>query len=106
MSDTYNLKIIDFGDAKYVNENDDEEAADSGNNLKFSRRGTFVGTMNYQSPEVINDEDQGHPVDIWAAGNILFKMFTGYVPFKGSNHAVYKDIKERNIQWPLEHVLE
>lgn len=33
-------------------------------------------------------------------------MFTGYVPFKGSNHAVYKDIKERNIQWPLEHVLE
>lgn len=32
MSDTYNLKIIDFGDAKYVNENDDEIAAESGNN--------------------------------------------------------------------------
>ena len=81
LSDTFNLKVIDFGDAKKVDEND-EDLVDS-SNAKFSRRGTFVGTMNYQSPEVINDEDQGHPVDTWAAGNILFKMFCGFVPFKG-----------------------
>jgi serine/threonine protein kinase len=31
MSDTYNLKIIDFGDAKYVNENDEVEEEDTGN---------------------------------------------------------------------------
>jgi serine/threonine protein kinase len=49
------------------------------------RRGTFVGTMNYQSPEVINEEGQGLPVDTWAAGNILFKMLVGHVPFKGTN---------------------
>ena len=57
--------------------------------------------MNYQSPEVINEEDQGLPVDTWAAGNILFKMLVGHVPFKGTNqNKVYSDIKERNISWP------
>mmetsp|Transcript_41780 Transcript_41780/g.63803 ORF Transcript_41780/g.63803 Transcript_41780/m.63803 type:complete len:114 (+) Transcript_41780:881-1222(+) len=36
-------------------------------------------------------------------GNILFKMLTGTVPFKGSqSYQVYKDIKTRNIQWPPE----
>ena len=57
--------------------------------------------MNYQSPEVINGETQTLAVDTWALGNILFKMLTGTVPFKGSqSHQVYKDIKNRNIQWP------
>ena len=71
------------------------------------RRGTFVGTMNYQSPEVINDEEQGLPVDVWAAGNILFKMLAGVVPFKGTNqNKVYLDIKERNIQWPHQDEIE
>lgn len=65
------------------------------------RRGTFVGTMNYQSPEVIKEEEQGLPVDTWAAGNILFKMLVGHVPFKGTNqNKVYQDIVERNICWP------
>jgi len=54
--------------------------------------------MNYQSPEVINEEEQGLSVDVWAAGNILFKMLSGVVPFKGTNqNKVYLDIKERNI---------
>ena len=71
------------------------------------RRDTFVGTVNYQSPEVINGEEQGFGVDIWALGNVLFKMFTGYVPFKGTNpHTVYKDIKNRNIGWPDEEILD
>lgn len=40
-------------------------------------------------------------------GCILFKMFVGTVPFKGTNPmTVYKDIKNRNIQWPSEDKLE
>jgi len=43
------------------------------------------------------------PIDIWAAGNILFKMLSGLPPFKGTNPVkVYNDINERNIQWPNE----
>ena len=43
----------------------------------LDRRGTMVGTMNYMSPEVIKEEEQGFPLDIWAAGCILFKMLYG-----------------------------
>ena len=103
----YNVKIIDFGDARKVDEEPEaqEEEPQEGEmpqgQAPYVRRDTFVGTVNYQSPEVINGEDQGFAVDIWALGNVLFKMYTGYVPFKGTNpHSVYKDIKNRNIGWP------
>jgi len=39
--------------------------------------------MNYMAPEVINEEEQGFGLDIWAAGCILFKMLAGVVPFPG-----------------------
>lgn len=48
----YNLKVIDFGDARKVKEELDEDEAQD-----LARRGTFVGTVNYQSPEVINSEE-------------------------------------------------
>ena len=94
----YNMKVIDFGDARRVDEQlDDEEEIPN----QMLRRGTFVGTVNYQSPEVINEDMQGLPIDTWALGNILFKMLVGHVPFRGSNPpTVYKDIKQRNIHWP------
>jgi 3-phosphoinositide dependent protein kinase-1 len=113
LDENYNVKIIDFGDARKVDEVLDPESEESqqdgdvqgGGGPALQRRDTFVGTVNYQSPEVINGEDQGFGVDIWALGNVLFKMFTGYVPFKGTNpHTVYKDIKSRNIGWPDEEV--
>ena len=52
----YNVKVIDFGDARRVAEQlDEDEDGDGAPNML--RRGTFVGTVNYQSPEVINEED-------------------------------------------------
>lgn len=45
------MKMIDFGDAREVNEDLDE---DSPLNM---RKDTFVGTVNYQSPEVIEGEE-------------------------------------------------
>jgi 3-phosphoinositide dependent protein kinase-1 len=111
LDESYNIKIIDFGDARKVDEEAepcDEEAQEGEmphSGPALMRRDTFVGTVNYQSPEVINGEEQGFGVDIWALGNVLFKMFTGYVPFKGTNpHTVYKDIKNRNIGWPDEEI--
>lgn len=99
LDDNYNLKVIDFGDARKINEELDEkeDAMSDGP----GRRDTFVGTVNYQSPEVINGDVQSLAVDTWALGCILFKMLYGVVPFKGSNPTlVYKDIKAKNIQWP------
>ena len=111
LDENFNCKLIDFGDARKVDEQLDEEEEpedpQEGDQHQMpsgpsqGRRDTFVGTVNYQSPEVINGETQTFAVDTWALGNILFKMLTGTVPFKGSQpHMVYKDIKNRNIQWP------
>jgi len=47
----YNLKIIDFGDAKRVDEEESEEEENLAdtftNNPRQKRKGTFVGTVNY-----------------------------------------------------------
>ncbi len=44
LDENYNLKIIDFGDARKTNEelDDKDEQSDIG-----GRRDTFVGTVNY-----------------------------------------------------------
>ena len=75
LDDNYNIKFIDFGDAKKENEPafEDEEAeaysesADNDENAFLSdmmeeskeltkgRHGTFVGTVNYLAPEMIKD---------------------------------------------------
>ena len=71
------------------------------------RRDTFVGTVNYMSPEVILGEQQGVPVDSWALGNILFRALYGTVAFKGVNpEKVYDDIKNRRIAWPPDHIID
>jgi serine/threonine protein kinase len=55
LDDNYNLKVIDFGDARKINEELDDK--EDGMSDGPGRRDTFVGTVNYQSPEVINGEE-------------------------------------------------
>lgn len=126
----FNIKVIDFGDAKkeekappekveeapkvkntssndksteeggdFAFEDDyNDEQDDSEDSMYDERVDSFVGTVNYQSPEVIKGANQTLAVDIWALGNILFKMLTGKVPFKGTiPMQVYDDICKRNI---------
>ena len=40
-----------------------------------------VGTLSYQSPELINSEAYGPANDIWALGVILYEMLAGVHPF-------------------------
>ena len=66
LDSNFNLKIIDFGFATYL----DRGA------LK-----TKCGTENYMAPEVFNKNYSGKDADLFAAGIILFLLYTGVPPF-------------------------
>jgi 3-phosphoinositide dependent protein kinase-1 len=51
----------------------------------MERRGTFVGTINYLAPEMIQNNAASMATDIWSLGCIIFKLITGNVPFTGTN---------------------
>ena len=124
LDDNFNIKFIDFGDAKKENEppfEDEEnnevvsdtkdpdenaflsEMMEESKELAQGRRGTFVGTVNFLAPEMIKDCESTGASDLWALGCITFKMVTGKVPFPGTNiTTVYPMILSRKIDWPTD----
>lgn len=42
-----------------------------------TRKGTFVGTAYYVSPEMLNDSHAGPEADYWALGCVLYKLLYG-----------------------------
>ena len=52
-----------------------------GDRISNERRGTFVGTAYYVSPEMLKDNSCSPASDLWALGCTIFKMLTGNVPF-------------------------
>ena len=92
-------------------DDDDDEEEDNiynnfenGKNHKIKkippRNKTFVGTAEYVSPEVINDQTAGYAADLWAFGIILYQMFCGKTPFKGENtYLTFKNIEKLNISY-------
>ena len=71
ITDTKNIKIIDFGLAVQLTDFNEE-------------RQTLCGTPNYISPEVINKESYGLSTDVWSLGCILYALLTGTPPFECS----------------------
>lgn len=63
----YQIKIADFGFARWMREKTAE---------------TSCGSPHYASPEVIRGQTySGAKADIWSAGIILFALLSGYLPF-------------------------
>jgi len=44
-------------------------------------RGSFVGTAEYVSPEMLNHTYCGKAGDLWALGCIIYQLFAGKTPF-------------------------
>lgn len=68
-------KILDFGIAKFVNEED----------LKLTSTGMVLGSTHYLSPEHIIGKNLDHRSDIFCLGTMLYEAATGALPFRGSN---------------------
>lgn len=95
------LKLADFGVCQTLNIFEDDDLV-GGND----------GTPQYHSPEMFDPaiyRYSGSKVDIWAAGVILYQMFTGVLPFFNDQVMTserykeeYEAILHKNINYPPE----
>jgi len=68
----YNVRIADFGFARFVDRGRNPDA------------GTPCGTITYSSPELLSGQRPYNPVlvDVWAIGVVLFVMANSAEPFR------------------------
>ncbi len=91
------VKLLDFGLARAMDEG-------------FGEQSVLAGTPYYMAPEQLDGSPVDHRADIYALGVVLFRMFTGHLPFSDGNifvaHAVepVPDPRKFNRDLPAEAV--
>ncbi|RYG55601.1 hypothetical protein EON66_04920, partial [archaeon] len=66
-----------------------------------SRRTTLCGTLDYLPPEMIENKDHDHRVDIWALGILAYEFLCGSPPFESEGHSeTYRRIVKVDLRFP------
>jgi serine/threonine-protein kinase len=89
----YGLKLIDFGMAKM-----DATSTAGGPSSGASGSHTILGTVEYMAPEQILAEPVDARTDVYAMGVVMFRLFTGHLPFETSLPA---DLLRHQLFTPL-----
>jgi len=81
----FNLKLTDFGFSTY---------------LSKGELHTRLGTEGYMAPEIRNKNYDGKKIDLFAAGIILFILYSGSPPFEKAlpTDPYYKVFSNKNYQ--------
>lgn len=85
-----NIKLFDYG---VIKKNDDVIK-------KLTRDGSFVGSIQYASPEQIRNIDKAsinESTDVYSLGITLYELITGKVPFDGSSEYEIMDKHTKEI---------
>jgi len=69
------LKILDFGLAKLIEDEDEEEVSDDSPTVRVKTdTGTVIGTVGYMSPEQLRGKTVDQRTDIFSFGVVLYEM--------------------------------
>ena len=84
------IKIIDFGTAKILN-NENEKTK------------TVIGSPNFISPEVLLGKGYSFSCDYWSIGICIYYIYYGILPFGNNSLEIldtYKEIIEKEVSFP------
>ncbi|KAJ6598350.1 kinase-like protein [Mycena vulgaris] len=88
LDDAFRIKIADFGTGKVL-----ENGA--------KRATTFVGTVQYQAPELLELTETTASSDYWAFGCVLYQMVAGRFAFNDrSDYLTWQKIKKVEYEFP------
>ena len=87
------VKILDFGVAKYLPRSDQSSTID--------RSGTMAGTPAYMSPEVLLEKVPDGRADIFSLGVVFYEALTGHHPFLASSFVATTDRIRNETPTPI-----
>ncbi|MEZ5358874.1 MAG: protein kinase [Candidatus Zixiibacteriota bacterium] len=81
-------KILDFGLAKPIEKVSFNQTGDATATVSqdLTVEGKIVGTISYMSPEQARGETVDQRSDIFSFGVLMYKLFTGQLPFQGKDN--------------------
>jgi eukaryotic-like serine/threonine-protein kinase len=96
------VKVLDFGLAKAIAEDDAAPESSPGTTLTIAstQTGVVVGTPAYMSPEQLRGQAVDKRTDVWAFGCVLYEMITGRPAFARQTMSdTAAAILERDVDW-------
>ncbi|KAK0417721.1 hypothetical protein QR680_013170 [Steinernema hermaphroditum] len=98
------IMLSDFGSAKILSIDDGVNQDESDERSAVPRRRrkcSFVGTAQYVSPEVLQNEPISEACDYWALGCVLYQMLVGRPPFNGeSEYLIFQNVLKADFTFP------
>ncbi|HEX8474887.1 MAG TPA: protein kinase [Pyrinomonadaceae bacterium] len=95
------VKVLDFGIAKLTEQSSPDDASEHASALLQTATGTVMGTAAYMSPEQSLGQEVDQRTDIFSLGVVLYELFTGRHPFRGSTPAATFDALLNREPTPL-----
>ncbi|XP_032674497.1 3-phosphoinositide-dependent protein kinase 1 isoform X5 [Odontomachus brunneus] len=108
LDEKMHVLITDFGSAKILKEDPEtvmtHPASDDAQQQERycrERRGSFVGTAQYVSPELLIEKKASRASDLWALGCIVYQMVAGLPPFRSrSEYMIFQKILKLEYEIP------